>query len=188
MSIAIKINDNKNLTDFRFLENNSNNNNHYNNNIIYPEWTNKIKDLVLKWRRHVIEMSELHEEAGYRIKAKHNLIGIPTVIIPLIMTILQGAIDNTYSEESMRQLNIVNSVMYGITTAFSGIYSWLDLGNQYSLHFQYSARYYELVIKIDQELTYQKTPIDVFLTELRVQIDNLNLTAPDMPVNFLYYF
>lgn len=145
------------------------------------EWSNNVKNLVLKWRDHIKEMSELHEEAGYRTKIKHNLIGLPTVIIPLIMTVLQGIIDDTYSEESIRKLIILNSVMYGITTAFTGVYGWLDLGNQYSLHFQYSARYYELIIKIDQELTYRKTPVSVFLTELRVQIENLNLTAPDMP-------
>ena len=75
--------------------------------------------------------------------------------------------------------------MFGLITFFTGIYAWLDLGNQYALHFQYSARYYELVIFMDAELSrkrkYRRVS-DTFITELRCKIDNLNTTAPDLPV------
>ena len=52
-------------------------------------WSDELENLVFQWRQHVIDQHNMHDEAGYRVKAKHHIIGFPTILIPLCMTIAQ---------------------------------------------------------------------------------------------------
>lgn len=160
--------------------------------LLYMEpWSSRREELVNAWRDHVDAMSKLHEEAGYRIKKRHTKIGLITNIIPLIMTFLQIVFEALQQKEkNSTTFTIINGAMWLISSILSLMYSFLSLGTEYALHFQYSARYYDLLIRIDSELSrkrrFRKTA-DVFVTELRCQIDNLNKTGPDMPIDYCFW-
>ena len=84
-------------------------------------------------------------------------------------------------EDYYSKFTITNGAMFLLSSFLNKIYTDYDLGNLYTLHFQYAARYYDLIIKIDSELSRKRkyrTSADVFITELRCQIDNLNQTSP----------
>lgn len=141
-------------------------------------WTDNIEKLVLKWKYHASRLSELHEKAGYLIKFKHNLFGLPPVFIPLIMTFITQIIPE--GSES-----IVSGGMFLVSGISGAIYKWLNLGEQYALHFQYAARYDDIITSIDSELSRQKRfrrAADAFVTEIRAKIDNLNQTSPEFPM------
>jgi hypothetical protein len=196
----IGINDNNTSNNNNNISNNNNNNNTSNNNnnneiveenheLLYEEpWTTERENLVLEWRDHLCDMSKLHEDAGYSIKKKHHRIGIATYLIPTIMTFLQivfGEITKNASEsvkqEYYTKFTITNGAMFLLSGILSKVYTEYDLGTLYTLHFQYAAKYYDLIIKIDSELSRSRkyrTSADTFITELRCQIDNLNQTSP----------
>lgn len=150
-------------------------------------WTKKKEELLLNWREHIITMTALHEEAGHRFKKRHYIIGLPTLLIPFIMSWIQGifiavdklnnnerCIDNFYS-------TIINGVMWLLLSILSQIYTTYDLGTLSTLHYQFGARYYDLIIRIDFELSknrIHRTNPDVFLTELRCKIDALRQSEP----------
>ena len=153
-------------------------------------WTNTRENLIKEWRIHVDEMYKLHEEAAYRQKSKHHLIGLPTIIIPLIMTFVQVVFE-VVKTEHLEIYTVINAGMWLISSVLAIIYKSLDLGTQHALHFQYSARYYELIIRIDSELSRKREfrkSADAFITELRCQIDNLNQSGPDMPFNSCWFW
>lgn len=141
-------------------------------------WTENIEKLVLKWKTHAIRLSELHEKAGYTIKLKHNIFGLPPVFIPLIMTYISQIIpaDNERT---------INGALFLISGISGAVYKWMNLAEQYALHFQYAARYDDIITSIDSEMSRQKRfrrAADAFVTDIRCKIDNLNQTSPDFPV------
>ena len=152
-------------------------------------WTDDLEFLLVSWRAHITEMSQLHEEAGRRIKKKHYIIGLPTIVIPLFMTFIQvlfGELSRSKEPALMCEYNIigniVNSLMFLLSSILSQIYTSYDLGTRSTLHFQYSARYYDLIIRIDSELSRKRkvrTSADVFMTDIRCNINNLNTTGPN---------
>ena len=151
-------------------------------NSVYEEpWTDTIEDLIKHWRSHAIKMSEMHENAGYYVKGKHNIFGLPPIIIPLTMTYVSQILP----EDQIRKDVIINGLMFLLSGLSGAVYKWLNLGEKYALHFQYSARYDDIITAIDTELSRQKKfrrPADVFITEIRCKIDNLNHTSPDFPM------
>ena len=139
-------------------------------------WDGNIEKLMIKWKIHATNLSELHERAGYSIKFKHNVFGLIPVFIPLIMTYVSQVIDENGNSEK------INGVMFLISGIFGAVYKWLNLGEQYTLHFQYAARYDDIITSIDAELSRNKRfrrAADAFTTEIRGKIDNLNQTSPD---------
>lgn len=149
--------------------------------VAYEEpWTRDIEELIKHWRNYSIVMSEKHENAGYYIKVKHNWFGLPPILIPLMMTFISQLIPPTSPLS-----NPINGAMFLFSGITGAVYKWLNLGEQYALHFQYSARFNDIITNIDTELSRQRKfrrPADVFLTEVRCKIDNLNDTAPEFPV------
>lgn len=148
------------------------------NPILEEPWTRSIEDLVNKWREHAVTSSELHEKAAYSIKIKHNIFGLPPVFIPLVMTFVSQTIP-------MEKEQFTTGIMFLISGLSGAVYKWLNLGELYTLHFQYAARYDDIITSIDSEMSRQKKfrrAADAFVTELRAKLDNLNQTAPDFPL------
>ena len=146
--------------------------------VLEEPWTDSIEELIYKWREHAVTSSELHEKAAYSIKIKHNVFGLPPVLVPLTMTFVSQIIPE-------EKETFTSGLMFLISGVSGAIYKWLNLGELYTLHFQYAARYDDIITSIDSELSRQKKfrrAADAFVTELRAKIDNLNQTAPDFPI------
>ncbi len=173
-----------------------------NTNISVQEpWTDKREALILSWRTSIQEMSTLHEQYGSLCKRKNKCLSIPTFILPLIMSFVQLIFENlsvpstcilqnnTCTLDIQQDDNNISSIASYVNGAFwlidgifSIIYTTYDLGNLSALHFQYSARYYDLIFRIDFELSKTRNfrrDADSFITEMRCTIDNLNSTGPD---------
>jgi hypothetical protein len=155
-------------------------------NYYEEKWSRRSEKLVMYFREHITEMTKNHEEIGYQLKKKNYCLSIPTFIFPLIMTFVQVvfiAIRNVCSDSTQIYYDIANGFMFLISSILNWYYTSQDLGTQSALHLQYSARYYDLLTRIDMELSrdrkYRIAP-DVFITDLRCQINNLNQNGPTL--------
>jgi hypothetical protein len=142
-------------------------------------WSNNIELLLHKWRNQVLKLSEVHDESGYIVKFRYQRLAVPVIMIPFIM----GLVTQNLSTEST-EVPLVNGIMFMITGTLNGFQTFFSYGQLYEQHFQYSARYSDVVNRIDSELARKRkfrTPADVFITEIKCRIDNLNDTAPTLP-------
>lgn len=138
-------------------------------------WNDRIEDQLIKWKEKCVELSNIHELAGYKIKSNHNFFGLPPIIIPLVMTYVSQLMDNETK---------INGMMFLVSGISGAVYKWLNLGEKYTLHFQYASKYQDLIYRINSELSRGRTfrrPADVFLTEMMSSMNHLNQTSPDIP-------
>jgi len=151
-------------------------------------WTHDNENLILAWREHVNSMSKLHETQGKILRKKNLYLGVPTYIIPSLMTFISVVLSEMSKDLNCQQIqdystgyNIANAAMFFISSTLSLFYTIYDLGTQSALHYQYSSRYYDLVIRIDSELARSRrfrANADIFIVEMRCCIDNLNQSSP----------
>lgn len=142
-------------------------------------WSDEIERLVKHWRDYSIVMADQHENAGYKIKFNHNILGLPPIIIPITMTFISQILPTNNNST-----NVFQGLMFLISGCTSALYKWLNLGERYSRHFSYSSRYNDITTAIDGELSRRRKfrrPADAFITEIRVKLDNLNHSAPEFP-------
>lgn len=137
--------------------------------------------LVLSWRKDIIEMSKLHEEAGKRLRKRYYCLNLPAVIIPVMMTFVQVvffAIDRGDANclDTM-VFTILNGALYLIMSILQVVLITFDIGSRSTLHVQYATKYADLVLRIDSELG-DRYKGQVLITELRMLIENLNQHGP----------
>jgi len=144
------------------------------------EWTEQIETLIARWKNQVDKLSHVHQESGYIVKTRFYRLMIPSIIIPFIMTLVS---QNLY-QGTNDSAHIIDGVMFMLTSALSSLVMFFSYGQLYEQHFQFSARYSDLVTRIDSELARRRkfrTPSDVFITEIKCRIENLNDSAPEIP-------
>ena len=84
------------------------------------------------------------------------------------------------------ETTIVNGVMFLLTSSISGLQALFAYGQLYEQHFAYSAHYSNIASRIESELARRRkfrTPADVFITEIKCRIDNLNDVSPALPMD-----
>jgi hypothetical protein len=127
--------------------------------------------------------SSQHENAGYTFKKKNTYWGLPLVILPVIMSPVSLMVD---SDKEVSKY--INAVAFMITGIVGGVYSFFKFGEQMSNHFNFSARYADIVSDIELELVKGRdfrTQLDVFYTRIHMLVDNLSATEPVIPKGIL---
>jgi hypothetical protein len=143
------------------------------------EWTDAIENLITRWKDQVEKLSYVHQEAGYIVKTRFYRFAIPSILIPFIMIFVSQIVP---SEGNI--LRILDGAMFLTTSGCSAFLTFSNYGTLSEQHFQYSARYNDIVTRIESELVKRRkyrTPTDVFITELKCRIESLNDNAPIMP-------
>ena len=147
-------------------------------------WTDKSELLLRKWRGQLEKNADLQKMSGYYIKQKHYYITIPTILIPFVMTFLSQAIPRN-TPEAETAVNIINGVMFMITSALSGLNAFFGYGQLYEQHFSYASRYSELMNRVETVLASDRKyriPPDIFITEVKYSLDNFNEKSPKFPL------
>lgn len=143
--------------------------------VLEEPWSDNIENLIIKWKIQCVDQSNIHEISGYKIKSNHNVFGLPPIIIPLVMT---------YLSQLMGENTKITGLMFLLSGLSGAIYKWLNLGEKYTLHFQYATKYQDIIFKINSELARDRKfrrPADVFITEIMSSMNHLNQSAPDIP-------
>lgn len=120
-----------------------------------------------------------HEEAGYSFKKKNTYWGLPLVILPVIMSPVSLLMD-----EESETSKFINAGAFLATGVIGGVYSFFKFGEKMTNHFNFSARYADVVSDIELELVKGRdfrTQLDVFSTRVHMLVDNLSNTEPVLP-------
>jgi len=155
-----------------------------NTNIYEEPWSDLKEKMLKKWKLQIDKIGDLQEISGYAIKRKYHCIIIPTILIPLIMTFLSQAIPKD-TPEAEQAINITNGAMFLITSGLSGLNALFGYGQLCEKHFSFSSRYSDLSGRIEAVLSSDKKyrlPVDVFITEIKCNLDNLNENSPKIPL------
>jgi hypothetical protein len=147
-------------------------------------WNNRLENYIKHMRDVADSLSHLHEQTGYHFKKRKNWVGLPSVLIPIIMS----PISLMLASENSKSLPFVNAFCFMLTGIFTGVYSFFKYGEKMERHFAFSARYADIVTDIEAELIKERrlrVSSDVMTLKVKMSIDNLNNTSPVIPQNLL---
>lgn len=140
-------------------------------------WNDEMEILINSWRNSSQELSVAHNNSGIACKKKHVLYGLPSLMIPMLMTPLSAALKDY---DFISYLEMSAFMCTAITTA---MVQFFNFSGKREKHFAFSARYADLVTDIDQELAKAKSfrqPVDTFSLKVKMMYDALNRAAPDL--------
>lgn len=138
-------------------------------------WLDCQEALLKKWRDEAETLSTRHEHTAKREKQRHNMIGFPAVVIPVVMGPLCSALRET---SFVSGLETTGFVLSAIT---SGMVQFFNFSAKAERHYNFSARYQDLVTDIDQELAKPRAyrqQVDTFSLGIKMTYDALNRGAP----------
>jgi uncharacterized SAM-dependent methyltransferase len=78
--------------------------------------------------------------------------------------------------------------MLMITSILSGLNTLFGYGHLYEKHFSFSARFTDLSGRIESVLSSKRKyrlPVDIFVTEIKCNLDSLNENAPKIPLRII---
>lgn len=151
----------------------------HNNLDARPEerWHSSLDQLARQYRDVCTLSSELHDRASYGARMKHIIFGLPGPILSIVtasVASLWTSADNIY----------VIVPFSSVAAIFSAVHSFFDMSRKAERHCNYSAKYADVAAMVDLQLGRDidfRTPPDMFLTEIRTKIANLQGTAPQLP-------
>ena len=150
-------------------------------------WNEKIENLIHEWKDLCRTKAKQHELAGYDFKRKNTIWGLPPVIVPIIMSPLSAVLESECDGQEIWK-GYFTSTAFLIAGFFSGVYSFFGFGKKMEKHFSYSARYSDIVTEIEAEMikeTKWRIPADVFMTKIKMNIENLSGSEPVLPAKFI---
>lgn len=140
-------------------------------------WHTSIDSLAREWRDSCMEQSKEHDKAGYGARLKHLVFGLPAPVTAIVTTAVAALWDSPDIKYAVVPLSSLAAI-------FSAVHVFLDMAGQAQLHWNYSAQYGGVASKIGAQLARDvdfRRPADEFMAETRVEIGNLNASAPQLP-------
>ena len=140
-------------------------------------WLDDHEALIHQWRQTSDTLSKKHEDAGYAAKRKHTRFGLPAMLIPMVMAPMTPLFSSHWSTV------YVESVGFVLSAVASGMVQFFNFAGKSERHFNFSARYADLVTDIEQELAkprQYRQQVDTFSLRVKMMFDALNRHAPTL--------
>jgi hypothetical protein len=140
-------------------------------------WDTSTEDLIKEWRESCSRLATAHEQSARACKRKHVLYGLPSLMIPMVMTPLSAAL------KDQDWISYVEMSAFMCTAVTSAMVQFFNFSGKTERHFSFSARYADLVTDIDQELAkprHFRQQVDTFSLKVKMMYDALNRSAPDL--------
>jgi hypothetical protein len=155
------------------------------NRVTSQPWGDEIEKKIRKFQNQAKDKSKQHEDAGYAFKKQRLYFALPAVVIPAVM----APVSSLIGDESWAKY--VNTPAFALTSFFSVVAGFFKFNEMKDLHFQFSAKYSEIDMDIETELTksrkYRKH-VDVLLAEIVVKLKILNGREPVIPKGIIENF
>ena len=138
------------------------------------KWDSKNSDLLFQWSKQCENSSKMHGLAAKKFKHLYTLFGLPSVLIPLSIGILQPY---------LKEYDLIISLLMVLSGSFSAVSTFFDFGRKRSKHLEAESNYGELFLKIQSILAVPKknrNAADVTITEMLFRLNALNGTAPPL--------
>ena len=138
-------------------------------------WEAREEDYFKKIIDECNQQGKLHRRKGKLFKKLYMTFGVPTILIPIILSGIT---------EEIKHRPLLNSMLLMSTGIISGISGFFNFGRKYQEHFDFENKYNGLSQEIETELTKPKknrVAVDIYLERIRLKYSNLNNHAPDVP-------
>ncbi len=141
-------------------------------------WTNETEALVTTWMNQCFEAGNAHDKAGYKHKRLHKMFSIPNITLPLLFTSLTSVVD-----ETTEAYPYINSVGFFLSGVVAGMLNFFDHSSKTEKHFNFAHRYNTIALTVESQLAKPRQfrlPVDVFQSQIRLNIAELNANAPEL--------
>ena len=142
-------------------------------------WNNELEKHLRDWQAQAETKAREHDAAGYRLKFKHQLIGILTIAHSSIVFICSGVIGCS----DAFNYRLIMAIVSGLSVFWSTVYTQLNLGSVYRQHFFYMEQYSSYAEDIKTMLIRDRdfrVPADAFIMEMRERLKKLYM-EPELP-------
>lgn len=138
------------------------------------KWNSKNSDLLFQWSKQCESSSKMHGLKAKKFKRLYTWFGLPSVLIPLSIGILQPY---------LKEYDLIISLLMVLSGSFSAVSTFFDFSRKRSKHLEAESNYGELFLKIQSILAVPKknrNAADVTITEMLFRLNALNGTAPPL--------
>ena len=135
-------------------------------------WDSKNEKVIKKWIEEMAGQAAKHHKAGKKNKRLHEIITVPSILIPVIASGLTPILQPYPYISTGLMLTV------GVLTGVNGFYNFASKKER---HLSYEGLYSTLIIDIEKELSKHKrdrVAVDVYLENISMKKINLDLSAP----------
>lgn len=149
-------------------------------------WNQELETRLQSWSNQAKESQRAHNKAGHGLKRKYRLFTFIIIMWSSVILITNGLLsctDEVYSQMITLSVNAVGIFL-------NGMFSSLNIGYTYRLHFEYEAKFFDLVEDLEHTLIREREfrmPADALMTEVRERRKKLAL-APEMPSGRCFFW
>lgn len=143
--------------------------------LVEEKYTPHNESLLKYWLQEARRSSAAHNAKGKRLKFRHELFGLPAILLPLIFATISGVLSDKPGIE------YANVSVLALTGILSGVNRFFDYGPKSQRHFEYEAKYADLVTTVMVELSKERNlriRADRFVEMVQSKVDNLGANAP----------
>jgi hypothetical protein len=143
--------------------------------VVEEKYTIHNESLLKHWLKTSRENSSLHNLKGKSFKKKHEWVALPSILLPIVFTPIAGVLVNV---EGMQYANVA---VLGVTGILVGVHNFFDYARKSQKHFEYEAKYADLVTTIMVELSKTRDiriRADRFIEMVQSKVDSLGANAP----------
>lgn len=138
-------------------------------------WTDTVEDFIKNIKAKAQKSSDSQHAAGHKKRSRSHILIALIVIPPIIL----GAMVGKFGEEEWMQItSMVGLIVTGIA---NGIASAFDYSGKSQKHFNFNARYDDLITDIDEELAIpqeKRRSARAFMARIKTKFDCINNNAP----------
>ena len=138
------------------------------------KWNDKNSNLLVQWRDKCSENCIGHGKKAQKYKSLYVWFGLPSVLIPLTIGILQPY---------LREYEIILSLLMVLSGSFSALTTFFDFSRKRSRHLESENNYNKLDLKIQSILAVPKrnrNACDVTINTCLMTLNSINGQSPPL--------
>jgi hypothetical protein len=141
-------------------------------------WTEAIEACLRGWLDETRKSADAHKRSGYALKRRYRLF----MFVVLLWSAVILVVNDSFGCDATDNQKFTRLVINATGIFLNALFSSLNLGYTYRMHFEYETKFYELSQDISYTLMRDKSfrmPADAFMTEIRERRKKLAL-APEL--------
>jgi len=145
---------------------------------IEEPWSDEIEERLRGWLVEAKESGDAHKSSGFVLKRRYRLFTMVVLFWSAVILVVNDSIGCGASEDLLFARLCINATGVFLNALFSS----LNMGYTYRMHFEYEAKYFEVAQDIDFVLMRgrdYRQAADSFMTEIREVRKKLAL-APEL--------
>jgi len=133
------------------------------------------RGLLKEWHDNARAAEQAHFKYASNLTRLNNRLGTPSAIFSAIVA---TSIYATMQESGPTFVKIMAVILALASSALSGLQTFKRFGERAEQHRQAGASYSSIRMKLEQALAMEQPITEMFVTEMREQLDQLNDKAP----------